>query len=171
MPGSGQWKGWEQSRKFCGRVERGGWQADQPSLFEWHPSEGEDWSQEKKITAQQDLLGISLEAHPLELLAEKVQAAGAITTVEAAGRIGERVTVAGLHQSGHRTRTAKGEAMMFLTLEDLSGMLDVILLPDVYRQARELVGSSAPLLITGLVEMDANRGEPLLRAEKVTSLD
>jgi DNA polymerase-3 subunit alpha len=153
------------------RVEGGGWQAGQPSLFEWHQSEGEDWSLEKKMAAQQDLLGISLEAHPLELLADKVKAAGAITTVEAAGRIGQRVTVAGLHQSGHRSRTSRGEAMMFITLEDLSGMLDVILLPDVYRQARELVGSSSPLLVTGTVEMDANRGEPLLRAEKLAGLD
>ena len=50
----------------------------------------------------------------------RCRAAGAIPTLEAAGRIGERVTVAGLRQSGHRSRTAKGEAMMFLTLEDLS---------------------------------------------------
>ena len=28
--------------------------------------------------------------------------------------------------------------MMFLTLEDLAGMLDVVLFPDVYRRAREV---------------------------------
>jgi DNA polymerase III alpha subunit len=113
------------------------------------------------------LLGISLEAHPLELVAEKLQAAGAISTIEAAGRIGQRVTVAGLRQSGHRSRTAKGESMMFLTLEDLSGMLDVVLFPDAYRRAKEVIHSSAPLLVTGVVEMDASLGEPLLRAERV----
>jgi DNA polymerase III alpha subunit len=60
--------------------------------------------------------------------------------------------------------------MMFLTLEDLAGMLDVVLFPDVYRQARAFIHSSEPLLVTGVVEMDAQRGEPLLRAEKVTKL-
>jgi DNA polymerase-3 subunit alpha len=76
--------------------------------------------------------------------------------------------VAGVRQSGHASRTAKGEAMMFLTLEDLVGMLDVVLFPDAYRQARGVIQSSGPILVTGVVETDANRGEPLLRAEKVT---
>jgi DNA polymerase-3 subunit alpha len=75
--------------------------------------------------------------------------------------------VAGIRQSGHRSRTARGEPMMFLTLEDLAGMLDVVLFPDVYRQARAVIHSSEPLLVTGVMEMDAARSEPLLRAEKV----
>ncbi|HWQ46939.1 MAG TPA: DNA polymerase III subunit alpha [Longilinea sp.] len=150
------------------RIQNGHWQSGQPSLFDWQDVIGEDWSVEQKVAAQQELLGISLEAHPLELVAEKVNAVGAITTVDAAGRVGERVTVAGIRQSGHRSRTAKGESMMFLTLEDLSGMLDVVLFPDAYRQARGFVHGSEPILVTGVVEMDTTRGEPLLKAERVT---
>lgn len=168
----------------------GSWQAGQPSLFEWQPehdprvlrepsplrsgrgselggSEGEDWSLEQKVAAQQELLGISLDAHPLELAATRIAAAGVVTTSEAAGRIGQRVTVAGIRQSGHRSRTAKGETMMFLTLEDLSGMLDVVLFPDAYHRARGFIHTAMPLLVTGVVERDASRGEPLLRAERV----
>jgi len=153
---------------------QGGWQAGQMSLFAWDAvggeSAGEDWTLEQKVAAQQELLGISLEAHPLELLADQIASRGALTTVEAAGRVGQRVTVAGLRQSGHRSRTARGDAMMFLTLEDLSGMLDVVLFPDAYRQARGFIHSSQPLLVTGIVEMDASRAEPLLRAERVERL-
>ena len=156
------------------RLERGGWQAGQPSLFEyplrghgWTEAVGEDWTLEQKVAAQQELLGLSLEAHPLELVAEQIRLAGAITTVEAAGRVGQQVTVAGLRQSGHSSRTAKGESMMFLTLEDLAGMLDVVLFPDAYHRSREFIHSSAPLLVTGRMEMDSSRAEPLLRAEKV----
>jgi len=153
------------------RLQQGGnWQPGQLSLFEWQearPAE-EDWSLDEKVAAQQELLGASLAAHPLELVADQVAAAGAITTVEAAGRIGRRVTVAGLRQSAHRSRTAKGDLMMFLTLEDLEGMLDVILFPEVYRRGRQAVNSSTPLLVTGIMEMDASRSEPLLRAESVT---
>ncbi|MGB8215567.1 MAG: DNA polymerase III subunit alpha [Anaerolineales bacterium] len=158
------------------RVTGGGWLPGQPSLFEYpygdRPDEnaGEDWTLPQKVAAQEELLGISLEAHPLELAAESIRAAGAISAMEAAERVGQRVTVAGLRQSGHRSRTAKGEAMMFLTLEDLSGMLDVVLFPDVYRKSKEAIHGSAPLLVTGMVEMDAGRGEPLLRAEKVTKV-
>ncbi len=157
------------------RLQGRGWQAGQPSLFEWSETGGEggeeDWTLEQKVAAQQELLGISLDAHPLELAANKLSAAGAITTVEAAGRVGQRVTVAGVRQSGHRSRTSRGELMMFLTLEDLTGMLDVVLFPDVYRQARPVVHSSEPLLVTGMVETDATRSEPLLRAEKVARVE
>jgi len=152
-----------------GRLQDG-WQAGQPGLFDWGSSGAEDWTLEQKAAAQQELLGISLEAHPLELVAKQIEKAGAITTLEAAGRVGQRVSVAGIRQSGHRSRTARGEAMMFLTLEDLVGMLDVVLFPDVYRQARGFIHSSEPLLVTGMLEMDAGRGEPLLRAEKVVRL-
>jgi len=53
------------------------------------------------------------------------------------------------------------------TLEDLEGTLDAILFPEVYRRAKSLFDSSKPLLITGMMEMDTERGEPFLRAEKV----
>jgi DNA polymerase III alpha subunit len=60
---------------------------------------------------------------------------------------------------------------MFLTLEDLSGMLDVVLFPEAYRRARQVVHSSVPLLVTGVVEMDAARGEPLLRADSLARVE
>jgi DNA polymerase III alpha subunit len=64
---------------------------------------------------------------PTELAADRIAATGAMSTLEAAERIGQRVTVAGMRQTSHRSRTAKGEPMLFLTLEYLSGMLEVIL--------------------------------------------
>ena len=152
------------------RVQNGGWQRGQPSLFEWEDTGGEDWTLEQKMAAQQELLGISLEAHPLELVIDKITAAGAISTLDALERIGQRVTVAGVRQTSHRSRTAKGEPMMFLTLEDLSGTLDVVLFPDVYRRAREVLSSNAPVFVTGLMEMDETRGEPFLKAEKVVKV-
>jgi DNA polymerase III alpha subunit len=144
-----------------------GWKPGQMSLFSWNDSAGEDWTLEEKVAAQQVLLGISLEAHPLELLIDKITASGAVSSLDAAERIGQRVTVAGVRQTSHRSRTAKGEPMLFLTLEDLSGMLEVVFFPNAYRQAKEIVSSSQPFLVTGMMEMDSGRGEPFLKAEKV----
>ena len=129
-----------------------------------------DWTPAQRAAAQMELLGTSPETHPLELAAEKIRRAGAISTVDAAGRVGQQVTVAGLRQSGHRSKTAKGESMMFMTLEDLSGMLDVVLFPDAYRRSSQAVHSSGALLVTGVVEVDEGRAEPLLRAERVARL-
>lgn len=147
-----------------------GWMAGQMSLFSLNELEGEDWNLEEKMAAQQELLGISLEAHPLELLSNQIAKSGAITTAEAAERVGQRVTVAGIRQTSRRSRTARGEMMMFLTIEDLSGMLDVIIFPDVYRRTKLIISSNSPMLITGTVETDGERDEPFLKAEKVERL-
>jgi DNA-directed DNA polymerase III PolC len=149
------------------RLQNGGWQQNQMSLFEWTDTSEEDWILEQKVNAQLEILGASLDAHPLELVSEKIIAAGAISTLEAAERIGRRVTVAGVRQTSHRSRTAKGDSMLFLTLEDHNGTLDAILFPEVYRVAKSLIDSSKPFLISGMMEMDMERGEPFLRAEKI----
>ncbi|NPV57200.1 MAG: DNA polymerase III subunit alpha [Anaerolineae bacterium] len=150
------------------RLQGGGWQRDQMSLFEWTDGSEEDWSVQQKVNAQMDILGVSLEAHPLELVKEKLT--GAISTLEALEQVGRRVTVAGVRQTSRRSRTARGEMMLFLTLEDLSGTLDIILFPDVYCTARPLFDANRPLLVTGTVEMDGGRGEPYLKAETLVAV-
>jgi len=107
---------------------------------------------------------------PLELVLEKIIASGSISTLGAVERIGRRVTVAGVRQTSHRARTAGGDSMLFLTVEDLSGTLDTILFPQVYRAAKSILDSNTPLLISGVMEMDTERGEPFLRAEKVIAI-
>jgi DNA-directed DNA polymerase III PolC len=150
------------------RLQTGGWQRDQMSLFAWSDTGVEDWTLQQKVDAQLEILGASLEAHPLELVLDKIS--GAISSIDAVGKIGRRVTVAGVRQTSRRSRTAKGDMMLFLTIEDLQGILDVILFPDVYRIAKSFLDSNPPLLITGVMEMDKERGEPYLRAEKVASI-
>jgi hypothetical protein len=60
--------------------------------------------------------------------------------------------------------------MLFLTVEDLQRTLDAILFPEVYRQARGSISATKPFLLTGIMEMDTERGEPFLRVEKVVSV-
>ena len=83
---------------------------------------------------------------------------------------GQRVKVAGLRLASHRNQTARGETMMFMTLEDLEGLLDVVFFPDVYRRVSATLSGSQPFLVTGMLEYDFERGEPLLRAERVERL-
>ena len=153
------------------RLQRGtAWQPGQLSLFDWGTEPQADWTLEQRVAAQEELLGVAVDAHPLELVADKISATGAINTLEAAGRVGQRVTVAGVRQSGRRSKTTRGDWMMFLTLEDLDGMLDVVVWPEAYRRSRQALGSSGPLLVTGTMETDTRRGEAVLVAEHVTSV-
>jgi DNA polymerase III subunit alpha len=152
------------------RLQNGGWQQNQLSLFEWAEPSEQDWSLEQKVNAQMDILGVSLAAHPLELVADRLKGTGVISTLDAVASVGRRVTIAGVQQASHRSLTARGAMMLFLSVEDLQGTLDAILFPEIYRQAKGSISSSVPFLLTGMMEMDTERGEPFLRVEKVASL-
>lgn len=144
----------------------------QLSLFDSAPQSEADWTAEQKNAAQQRLLGVGMAAHPLEPYAAKLRAAGALTTVEAAAKIGETVRVAGMRQPIYPMLTGHGESMGFFTLEDMEGLIDVLLLPRVYRRYRGTLSlQSIPYLIEGVMERDARTGEPVLHAERVARLD
>ena len=57
-----------------------------------------------------------------------------------------------------------------MSLEDLDGMLDVIIYADVYRRYRKELSDYGPYLIEGVLEMDSNSGEPFIRAERIEHL-
>lgn len=155
------------------QLKAGSWQPSQMTLFSSIPpvSSGEDWTIQQKMAAQEEILGISVIAHPLDLLKDRITRAGAISTSEAGSRIGQRVTVAGMRMTSRRYRNSKGEWMMFLTLEDLEGMLDCVLLPDANKRYRFDITGSVPLLVTGIIEMDPSRGEPSLRVKRLERMD
>jgi DNA polymerase III alpha subunit len=148
------------------RVAQGGWQGGQLPLFPTAVHEGEEWSLEQRVAAQQALLGASLDAHPLELVADRVAASGAISTVEAADRLGQRVRLVGVPQTGRRSYIGNGEYLYFMALEDLEGMLEIVIPQAVQRRGRLALSTDGPYVIEGVVEMDTDSGEPFVRAER-----
>jgi error-prone DNA polymerase len=149
------------------QLERGGWRGGQLPLFALESPGGEDWSLVEKAAAQETLLGASLVAHPLELQAAQIASSGALTTVEAAARLGQRVRVAGMRQTWRRSRTSSGDYIYFMALEDLEGMLDVVILGEVYRRNRYALTGPGPYVLEGVVEFDQEQGEPFIRLERV----
>lgn len=145
----------------------------QPSLFEAEVSTaGINWTLAERAAAQQEILGLSVDAHPLDIFAEKLRRIHPVSTVEALETSGQKVTVAGVRQSSRRSKTSTGEWMAFLTLEDFDGMLDVILFPPVFRLTRkEVFTENRPLIIEGTIEADPAREDPFLRADRVVLLD
>jgi DNA-directed DNA polymerase III PolC len=151
------------------QLETGSRRPGQPSLFEIEAALDEsDWPLIERAAAQQEILGVSVDVHPLDLYASQLKKTKAVSTVEALDIIGQKVVVAGVRQSHRRSKTSSGEWMAFLTLEDFDGMLDVVLFPAVYRfTRREVFTENRPLIVEGVMEADSEREDPFLRAERV----
>ena len=152
------------------QLEHGGWQGGQLSLFSLGDSGQEDWSLAQKVTAQEDLLGTGVIAHPLELAEKQIAASGALTTVDAASRLEQHVRVAGMRQIWRRSITTRGEYIYFMSLEDLEGMLDVVISAEVYRRSKAAFSTPGPYVVEGRVDLDSQRGEPFIRAERIWAL-
>ncbi len=153
------------------QLAHGGWRGGQMSLFSLDEIPEDDWTLAEKVAAQEEILGTGVIAHPLELAAAQITAANALTTLEAASRLGQRVRVAGMRQTWRRSQTIQGEYIYFMSLEDLEGMLDVVILGDVYRRWRSALSTAGPYVIEGQVELDREKGEPFIRAEKIWRLE
>jgi len=153
------------------QIEGAGWRYQQPPLFDL-PSEMDapDWDLEARVAAQEQILGAGLEAHPLELAAEQVAQADAITTLEAISRKDETVRVVGVRQTSQRFHTQEGQAFYILELEDLTGVVKVLLTPDQRRYYQGLFSSSKPVVVEGVMDLAHVSGEPVLRAEKCWGL-
>ena len=158
---------WGSGPAILHRLQSAKWQPGQMSLFSTDINNADDWTLVEKMIAQQEILGISMAAHPLDLIADRIKEIGVISLLDVVEHIGQRVTVAGIRQTSRRSRTSRGDPMMFLTMEDQTGVLDVILFPDTYRKAGHMISPTTPFLVTGIVELDASHQDPYIRAEKL----
>jgi DNA-directed DNA polymerase III PolC len=129
-----------------------------------------DWSLAEKVAAQEELLGTGVSAHILELLQARIDAVKPLNTVEAAAHAGQRVRVAGMRQSWRRGRTSRGDFIYFLSLEDLDGILDVIIPQQVYQRYRSAFSNPGPYLIEGMMDHNPTTLESVMRAERVENL-
>jgi DNA polymerase-3 subunit alpha len=152
------------------QLEHGGWQGGQLSLFGMGEDNQEDWTLEQKLVAQEEVLGTGVIAHPLELVKDKIAAAGALTTVDAAAQLEQSVRVAGVRQTWRRSITTRGDYIYFMSLEDLDGMLDVVINSEVYRRSKAALTTPGPYVVEGRVDLDSQRGEPFIRAERIWAL-
>jgi error-prone DNA polymerase len=107
-----------------------------------------------EVTRDYQMLGLSLKAHPMSFLREKLAQEGVLhaTAVkdEQSSPLGRVVSVAGVVLFRQRPGTAKG--VMFMTLEDETGRIDLIVRPHIYERFRDAAVYSKLVLARGRVE-------------------
>ncbi|RTL66484.1 MAG: error-prone DNA polymerase [Hyphomicrobiales bacterium] len=97
-------------------------------------------------------LGLSLKAHPVSFFRERLKTMGVISSAEhwEPQRAGRRAKVAGLVLVRQRPGTAKG--VIFLTMEDETGVVNVVVWPKMFEKFRRIVMSAQFLLVRGRIE-------------------
>ncbi len=95
--------------------------------------------------------GLSPAGHPMRHLRHAMAAMGAIPAAELERRRdGDWVTVAGLVICRQRPGTAKG--FCFVTLEDETGLANVVITPQLFEEHKRLVRRSPLLVVSGVLQ-------------------
>jgi DNA polymerase-3 subunit alpha len=136
-----------------------------------------EFSKDLLMAMEKEMLGVYLTGHPLSDYAEKIEKVSTITSedlahAEEGGDIqdGMAVTMAGMVSSKKTLITKKNKMMAFLQLEDLYGTAEVVVFPNVYEAALNLLKNDAVIVVRGSVNFKEDE-EPKLLADKIFGIN
>ncbi|WP_167148835.1 error-prone DNA polymerase [Actinomyces sp. ZJ308] len=105
----------------------------------------------ERQAADLNLTGVSTHGSPLKQLRPHLAADGVLTAADLSGQEhGRRVRVAGVVTHRQRPHTATG--MIFLNLEDETGLLNVVCRAGMWRRYRSIGRRASALIVRGTVE-------------------
>jgi error-prone DNA polymerase len=121
------------------------------SLADPEPSPLPEMSPVEETLADFDGTQLTLGPHPMAYLRPELRRQGVIATADLARyRNGDRVRIAGAVIVRQRPGTAKG--LLFMTLEDETGMAQAIVRPELLQEHRRLIVGAAGLIVEGPVQ-------------------
>ncbi|MBL8936774.1 MAG: error-prone DNA polymerase [Archangium sp.] len=105
----------------------------------------------ERVATDFDTVGLSLESHPVGLMRKQLQKAGALTA-EQLQKVpsGKTVRLGGLVIVRQRPPTAKG--FCFMSVEDETGLANLVIEPKRFEQYRKEITGTALVLAAGRVE-------------------
>ncbi|MEQ1911948.1 MAG: OB-fold nucleic acid binding domain-containing protein, partial [Vicinamibacterales bacterium] len=121
----------------------------------------------ERLVADYAGTGLTIGRHPMALRRHELAMRGVMRAIDVgAARQGRRVRVAGMVITRQRPGTAKG--FVFLTLEDETGIANIIVRPDLFVRDRAVIVDEPFLLIEGVLQNQD--GVTSIRAEEVQGL-
>jgi DNA polymerase-3 subunit alpha len=109
-----------------------------------------DWPEAQRLTFEKETMGFYLTGHPLNRYEATLRR---LTTMDTQ-RVQEihdaqEVILGGVVSNLKEINTKKGDRMAFVTLEDLNGVVEVIVFADLYKNAALLLKGEEPIVVKG----------------------
>jgi DNA polymerase III subunit alpha len=134
------------------------------------PIATQEWDKAEKLSYEKEALGLYVSEHPLAGIREALRRKTDAQIVELERRRdGDIVTVGGIVGALRQTTTKKGEPMVFMRLDDVSGSVEAIVFNSVYGASRDLLEPDRVLIVKGRV--DHKEGETKLIAIEVAPFE
>src|SRR5438067_2327469 len=126
---------------------------DEPQQVHYPTLSAEEYDKSELLHMEKESLGLYVSEHPLSAAKEQLRRKTDCGIAELERRRdGEIVVVGGLVATLKQLTTKKGEPMVFATVEDLTGSVEVVAFNSVYAQARDLLVQDGVLIVKGRVD-------------------
>jgi DNA polymerase III subunit alpha len=117
------------------------------------PIAGEEFEQPELLAAEKEAIGLFISAHPLKPLREALRAR---TDCSLAALVDRRdkdwVTVGGIIVEAKKIRTRNGDHMMFATLDDLAGSVEMLVFGKALAEYESALAVDEVVLVKGRVD-------------------
>jgi DNA polymerase III subunit alpha len=122
----------------------------------------EEWPEDQRLAYEKEVLGFYVSGHPLAQYAAVVESLGVTTSADLAARgHAAKVTLVGHVAALKETATKSGNRMAFVTLEDMTGTVEVTVFPEPFKAAAPFLRGREPLVVRGRVD-DGDKGRVVL---------
>jgi len=127
--------------------------APAPVAFEMR--EAEPWSEEERLASEYAMLGFYVSGHPLAKYASRLQELKTISLAEIEGqRNGKEVAVAALIVGVRPMRSRKGARWAIYTLQDMTGVQELLAFPESFAKLETILKPGTPLLLKARVQIE-----------------
>jgi DNA polymerase-3 subunit alpha len=117
------------------------------------PIPGEEFDQAELLAAEKEAIGLFVSAHPLKPLRDALRArVDCPVAALAERRDKDMVTVGGIITETKRIRTRAGEPMMFATLDDLAGSVELLIFGKALAEHEAALTVDSVVLVKGRVD-------------------
>jgi len=127
-----------------------------PESWEHSPlPEAEEWTEDQQLAGEYATLGLYISGHPLDKYAGQLQNYGAteLGALESK-RNGEDVVLAGIIVQSRPMRSRKGARWAIFTLQDRTGMTELLVFPEAFARLEPMMRPGAPLLVKGRINVE-----------------
>jgi DNA polymerase III subunit alpha len=117
------------------------------------PIPPDEFDKAKLLEVEKEAIGLFISAHPLKEVREALRAAvDAPLSALHERKDGEWVTAGGIITQAKKIRTKKGDPMMFATLDDLEGAMEVLIFGKALAEYEGALGVDEVVLVRGRVD-------------------
>ncbi|HKN73817.1 MAG TPA: DNA polymerase III subunit alpha [Candidatus Acidoferrum sp.] len=121
--------------------------------FELH--EAEPWSEAERLASEYAMLGFYVSGHPLAKYASRLQELKCVSLDQVEGqRNGKEITVAVLIVGTRPMRSKKGARWAIFTIQDMTGVQELLAFPESFARLEQTLKAGAPLLLKVRVQVE-----------------